>query len=167
MNLTLARKNRDGKQQHGTRRSDPLYFFAILLASLLWPTVAVGTDLQQHRNEQWKFRVSYPHSWKAVPTKGTNVRFAAVSLGDGGNCNVTGIVRPDTSTTSQQLLNGDVSDWFLDKRVWSKLLGEDANEVDVLSSRVGAIYGVAALIGTVEARLKIWRASFCESKISP
>ena len=51
-------------------------------------------------------------------------------------------------------MNGDVSDWFLDKRVWPKLLGEDANEVDVLSSRVGAIYGVTALIGTVEARLE-------------
>jgi len=148
MNMTLGRKNRDGKRQHETRRSAPLCFFAIWLASWLWPTVVVGADLQQHRNEQWKFRVSYPQSWKAVPTKGSNVRFAVVSLGDGGNCNVTVIVHPDTITTSQQLLNGDVSDWFLDKRVWPKLVGEDANEVDVLSSRVGAIYGVTALIGS-------------------
>lgn len=154
MNMTLLYKNMEGKQQHETGRSAPLYFFAILLASWLWPTIAVGTDLQQHRNEQWKFRVSYPQSWKAVPTKGSNVRFAAVSLGEGGNCNVTVIVHSDTSTTSQQLLNGDVSNWFLDKKLWSKLLGDDANEVDVLSSRVGAIYGVTALIGTVEARLE-------------
>ena len=116
--------------------------------------ITIASELQLYRNEQWSFRMSYPSSWTSVPTKGTNVRFATKSSGEGGNCNVTVIVDRETSAVEQSILNDDVRQWALDKNAWPRLFGTEPQRLVVLSSRVGSIYGVTALIATAETHLE-------------
>jgi hypothetical protein len=150
-NSIISRKRVDA---FTTAKQAFLLGIVVFLLVLGCSKIVIASELQLHRNDQWGFRMSYPPSWKSVPTKGTNVRFAATASGNGGNCNVTVIVDHETSSVEQSILNDDVRQWALDKNAWPRLFGTEPQRLVVLSSRVGSIYGVTALIATAETHLE-------------
>lgn len=135
----------------------PLAFAQVsVVNSNLWPV---------HRDDQTGFRISYPHGWVIVPTKGRNVRFSVNPPAGPGNCNV--VVRPNSGLKgmTQSTLNREIESMPTDQASWAEYIGLPPSQVRVIEARHARIHDVPALLGVVETTLENLEGKFTRKQI--
>ena len=113
--------------------------------SNLWPT---------HRDDQLRFRISYPPDWIVVAPKGGNVRFSVNPPDGPGNCNVVAKPNAELRTLTQPQLSREIEQADNDPASWAEYLGLPPNQITLIESRRARIHDVPALVAVIETKLE-------------
>lgn len=119
-----------------------------------------------YRNNQAGFRISYPPSWIIVQPKGPNVKFSVNPPDGSGNCNVVVIPKPEISNINQLTLNKEMESLPQSQNDWAGYIGLPVSQVRLISSRIGRVFNIPALIGIVETSIENLEGKYLRKQVA-
>lgn len=135
------------------------YYFigAVIACSLFNSQTAQALNSNEwtpYTSVEHGFRMSYPPSWKSLPTKGHNVKISVSPTDGPGNCNVVMQNISEIDNYTQDQLNALIKEMPLNVETWANLLSMESSQFSIIEQKRAKANKVSVISGTLEVELE-------------